>query len=146
MDTHQHFLLGEILLKRKSITQQQLDHALEVQKKENGFIGEILVKLGYVEEKNIVASLVVQCGLPYIAVNKYAIDPEVVKLIPKDVAVQEKVIALDKIGDVVSIVMTNPLSAEKKAKLEALCKCRIATFIATRTEIEEAIAKNYADI
>ena len=143
MDSNERLLLGEILLKRKCITQAQLDHALEVQKKENGFIGEILMKLGYVEERAIVVALVVQCGLPYIAVNKYTIDPAIVRMIPKEVAQEERVIALDKIGDIVSVVMTNPLSQEKKARLEGICKCRIAAFISTRSEIEEAIAKNY---
>src|ERR1041385_5680337 len=107
-------LIGEILIKRNRITKEQLDHALEAQKKENGFIGEILMKLGYVEERDIVVALVVQCGLPYIAVNKYTIDPAVVRLIPKEVAQQERLIALDRIGDILSVVMTNPLSSEKK--------------------------------
>ena len=136
-------LIGEILIKRKRITKEQLDHALEAQKKENCFLGEVLVKLGYVEERDIVAALVVQCGLPYIAVNKYSIDPEVLRLIPKEVAQKEKVIPLDRIGDVLSVVMTNPLNQERKIKLESLTKCRIATFISTKTEIEEAIIRFY---
>jgi type IV pilus assembly protein PilB len=136
-------LIGEILLKRKIITKEQLDHALEAQKKEGGFVGEILVKLKYLEERDIVVALVVQCGLPYIAVNKYAIDPAIVGLIPKETALAERLIALDKIGDILSVVMTNPLSDERKAKLEALTKCRVATFISTKSEIEDAIARNY---
>jgi type IV pilus assembly protein PilB len=144
MDNAQRPLIGEILLKRKIITSEQLDHALDVQRKEkNSFIGEILMKLGYVEERNIVVALVVQCGLPYIAVNKYTIDPQVVRLIPQEVALKERLIALDKIGDIVSVVMTNPLSDKKKHELEKTLGCRIATFISTRSEIEEAIAKNY---
>lgn len=137
-------LIGEILLKRKAITKEQLEHALESQKKDNGFVGEILVKLGYVEERDIVVALVVQCGLPYIAVGKYDIDPAIIKIIPKETAKQERIIALDKIGDVLSVVMTNPLSDDRKIKLEALTKCRIATFISTKAEIEEAIARNYS--
>lgn len=136
-------LIGEILLKRKVITKEQLDQALEIQKKENGFIGEILMKLGYLEERDIVVALVVQCGLPYIAVHKYVIDPQVVRLIPKEIAVKENLIPLDRIGDILSVVMTNPLSHEMKVKLEALTGCRIAVFIATKGEIHEAIAKNY---
>ena len=143
---NERLLIGEILMKRKRITKEQLDHALDVQKKENGFIGEILVKLGYVEERDIVVALVVQCGLPYIAVAKYTIDPAVVKLIPKEVARQEKVIALDRIGDILSVVMINPLSQAKKAELEAMTGCRIATFITTKSEMEEAIVRNYADV
>ena len=136
-------LIGEILIKRKRITQEQLNHALETQKKENGFVGEILVKLGYVEERDIVVALVVQCGLPYIAINKYTIAPEILKLIPKDIAQKEKVVPLDRIGDILSVVMMNPLSQEAKQRLEALTKCRIATFISTKSEIEEAIAQLY---
>ncbi len=136
-------LIGEILIKRKMISNEQLDTALQTQKKDSGFIGEILVKLGFVEERDIVVALVIQCGLPYIAVNKYTIDPAVVKMIPKDVARQDRVIALDRIGDVLSVVMTNPLNVEEKTKLEKMTGCRVAAFIATKTEIEEAIARHY---
>ena len=136
-------LIGKILVQRRLISPQQLNHALQVQKKESGFIGEILVKLGYLDEKDIVVALVVQCGLPYIAVNKYIVDPMALKLIPKDMAQKERMIPLDRIGDVLSVVMTNPLTDERKAKLETLIKCRIATFISTKSAIEEAIARFY---
>ena len=139
----QRVLIGEILMKRKRITQAQLDHALEVQKKENGFVGEILVKLGYLDERDIVVALVVQCGLPYIAVNKYNIDPQVLTVIPREIALRERVGPLDRIGSILSVVMSNPLSDTRKSELEALTKCRVATFIATKSEIDEAIAKFY---
>ena len=141
--SEERLLIGEILKQRKLITKEQLDHALEVQKNENGFVGEILVKLGYLEERDIVVALVLQCGLPYIAVNKYKIDPALVALIPKEIAQQERMIVLDKIGDVLSVVLTNPINQEQKKKIEALTKSRIATFISTKSEIEEAIARNY---
>jgi type IV pilus assembly protein PilB len=143
MENPNRLLLGEILVERKMINKEQLSVALGHQKKENGFIGEILVKLGYLEERDIVVALVVQCGLPYIAVNKYDIEPQVVGLIPKEVAIKERLIALDRIGDILSVVMTNPLSEDRKKYLETLTKCKVATFIATKSEIEEAIAKNY---
>ena len=142
MDAYK-FLLGEILIQRKRINRDQLQVALDIQKEKGGFIGEILVNLGYLDERDIVVALVIQCGLPYIAVNKYNIDPEIVRLIPREIAVKEKVIALDRIGDILSVVMVNPLSEDKKGHLETLTKCHIATFISTKTEIEEAIARNY---
>ncbi len=136
-------LIGEILVNRRNITAEQLSHALDVQKQEKGFIGEILVKLKYVEERDIVVALVVQCGLPYIAINKYDIDPSIVALIPKEIALRERLIPLDKIGYVLSVVMTNTLSEERKTMLENLTQCRIAIFISTKSEIEDAIARNY---
>jgi len=136
-------LLGEILIQRKRITREQLDAALSKQKEKGGFVGEILCNMGLLDERDIVVALVIQCGLPYIAVNKYAIDHEIVALIPKEVAQKEKIIALDRIGEILSVVMVNPLTDDKKNYLEALTKCRIATFISTKTEIEEAIARHY---
>lgn len=136
-------LLGEILIQRKRITREQLEDALKIQKQKGGYIGEILVGLGILDERDIVVALVIQCGLPYIAVNKYTIDPQIVRLIPKEVAQKEKVIALDRIGEVLSVVMVNPLTDDKKKELETLTKCRVATFISTKSEIEEAIARNY---
>ena len=136
-------LLGEILIQRKKITREQLDAALGVQKEKGGFLGEIFVNMGLLDERDIVVALVVQCGLPYIAVNKYAIDSNIVRLIPKEVAQKERVIALDRIGEILSVVMMNPLTEEKKQYLESLTGCRVATFISTKAEIEEAIARNY---
>lgn len=135
--------IGEILIKRKILTQEQLDAALDVQKKEKSFIGEILVKLGYLEERDIVVALVVQCDLPYIAINKYNVLPDILKLIPKDFAMREKMIPLDRIGNILSLVMVSPCSDEKKISIEKMTQCRIATFISTKTEIEEAINRLY---
>ena len=136
-------LLGEILIQRKKITREQLEAALQAQKEKGGLIGEVLVSLGLLDERDIVVALVTQSGLPYIAVNKYVIDPQIVRLIPKEVAQKEKVIALDRIGEILSVVMVDPLTEDKKNYLETLTKCRVVTFISTKAEIKEAIARNY---
>src|SRR3989344_3638248 len=87
-------LLGQILIKRNLITADQLKEALDVQKKDGGVLGEILVNLKYVTERDIVVALIVQCGFPYIAVNKYEIDPKVSELIPEEAARKFHVIPL----------------------------------------------------
>ncbi|HOW35906.1 MAG TPA: hypothetical protein PL155_05790 [Candidatus Omnitrophota bacterium] len=136
-------LMGQILIKRNLITADQLKEALEIQKKENGFVGEILTRLGYVTERDIVVALIVQCGFPYIAVNKYEIDAKVIQLIDEETARKYHVIPLDRVGDVLSVVMANPLDLAMIEELEQLTKCKIATFIATKAEIDEAIAIRY---
>ena len=136
-------LLGQILIKRNLITSEQLKEALEIQKKEKGFLGEILVRLKHITEKDIVVALIVQCGFPYIAVNKYDIDPNVIGLIPEEQARKFHVIPLDRVGDVLSLVMANPLDTAMIAGLEKATGCKIATFIATKAEIDEAISHWY---
>ena len=54
--------------------------------KNKGLVGEILIQLGYIEEIDVVVALIMQCGIPYIAVNKYNLDKEVLKLIPEKIA------------------------------------------------------------
>ncbi len=136
-------LMGQILIKRNLITQDQLKQALEVQRKDGGFIGEILVKLGHVTEKDIVVALIVQCGFPYIAVNKYEIDLKIISLIPEETARKYHLIPLDRVGDVLSVVMANPLDSVMIEELEKVTGCKIATFIATKAEIDEAITHRY---
>jgi hypothetical protein len=91
--------LGELLIERGVITRDQLDHALEVQKEKGGLIGQILVNLGYATEEAIAQAITVQYGFPYLPLNNYEIDPEVVKLVPKNVAKQFCLIPIDKIGN-----------------------------------------------
>ena len=132
-------LLGEILTKRNTITLEQLNKALEVPKKENTYIGQILEKLGFLEERDVVVALVVQCNIPYIAIDKYEIDRGVLQLIPKDVALKYQVIPLDRVGDVLSVVMVDPMDVACKAELQRLTNYRITPFIATAAEIHKAI-------
>lgn len=136
-------LLGQILIKRGLIDKEQLKEALDVQKKEGGVLGELLVKLEFVNERDVVVALIVQCGFPYIAVNKYDIDPKVIDLVPAKFAKQYHVVPLDKVGDVLSIVMANPLDISVIKQIENMSVCKVATFIATKTEIDEAIERWY---
>ena len=53
-------LLGEMLLENGEITRQQLDEALEIQKKEGGLLGIILVNLGFINEQSLVKYLAIQ--------------------------------------------------------------------------------------
>ena len=132
-------LIGEIFVKRKMISSEQLKQALEVQKKEKGYLGDILVNLGFIDERDIVVALIIQYNLPYIAVNKYEINQSVLKLIPKEFAQKYRLIPLDCVGEVLSVVMEDPLQLPVKEEIEKMTRYRVATFISTKTEIEQAI-------
>lgn len=101
------------------------------------------MNLGYVEEKDIVVALIIQCGIPYIAVNKYQIDPKLLSVFPEKLAREFHAIPFDRSGDVLDVVMTDPLNEDIKKELEFATKCKISVFIATRGEIEEAITRAY---
>lgn len=142
---HDRRLIGEILVDRGSITSLQLRQALAVQKGDAArpYLGEVLTRLGYVAEMDIVTALVVQCNLPYIAVNKHIIDKDVVRLIPAEMALRNRLVPLDRIGNILSVVMLNPLDERTRREVEVLTGCCIATFISTRCEIDQALARLY---
>jgi type IV pilus assembly protein PilB len=144
-DLHDRHLIGEILVERGAVTPLQLQQALAVQKGDpvHPYLGEVLTSLGYVSEIDIVTALVVQCNLPYIAVTKHVIDKDVARLIPADVARRDRLVPLDKIGNTLSVVMQNPLDERMRQEIETLTGCRIATFISTRSEIDQALVRLY---
>lgn len=136
--------LGEILLERSLINAKQLQEALEIQKSKGGLIGEILVSLGFVREEDIAKALTTQFGLPYLPLSNYEIDPEVIKLVPENVARQYNLIPLDKIADTLTITVSNPLNIQAIEDIEFLTNCNIQIFVSTMSEIKGAIKKYYS--
>ncbi len=135
--------LGELLLERGVIDQAQLDKAIKFQKEKGGLIGQILVSLGFAKEEEIAQSLTVQYGFPYLPLECYDINAEAIRLIPQNVAIQYTLVAIDKIGDLLTIAMSNPLNYQAVEDIEILTKCKVQVFVSTMTDINNAIAKHY---
>jgi len=136
--------LGELLLERSIINEAQLDKAMKIQREKGGLIGQILVMLGFAKEEEIAQALTVQYGFPYLPLECYEINSEAIKLIPENVAMQYNLIAIDKIGDLLTIAMSNPLNFQAIEDIEMLTKCKVQVFVSTMTDINNAIKKYYA--
>lgn len=136
--------LGELLKERSIITDAQLKEALGVQKDKGGLIGEILVTLGYAKEEEIAQALTVQYGFPYLPLDSYEIDREIIKVIPEETARKYGVIPIDKIGATLTVAMVNPLNINVLEELEALTKCTVQPFVTTSTSFQKAFVKYYS--
>lgn len=135
--------LGELLIEEGIINQRQLDKALAIQQEKGGLIGEILVDLGVVKEGDIAKSLTAQYGFPYLPLNNYDINPEIIAIIPVRVARQYLLIPIDKIGNNLTIAMSNPLNIQAVEDVELLSGCSVQTFVSTSSDIKRAIEKYY---
>jgi type IV pilus assembly protein PilB len=135
--------LGEILQSAGLITGQQLQKALEFQKGEGGLIGEILIKLGFVGEIDIVQALTTQYGFPYIPIENYELNQEMVKVIPENMARQYGIVPIDVMGDILTIAMSNPLNEKAIEDVETLSKKKVQIFIGTVTGVNGALNKLY---
>jgi len=137
--------LGELLVERGIIDPRQLEKALSVQKEKGGLIGEILVELGFAKEEDIAQSLTAQYGFPFLPLNNYEINNDVIEIIPARVARQYLLIPIDKIGNNLTLAMSNPLNVQAVEDVELLSGCNIQTFVSTSSDIKKAIEKYYKD-
>src|SRR5438552_1734171 len=139
--------LGEILIRRGKINAAQLSEALEKQSKakEPKLLGEVLLGMKCLDEADIIAALVLQCGVPYVAVGKYEIDPAILKIIPEVKMRGLYVVAVNKTDGVLSVVMVDPLRKDIIAEVEKITGLRVAPFIASKAEIEEAIRRYFGE-
>lgn len=135
--------LGEILVESKLITPENLKEALLVQKEKGGLIGQILVSLDYTTEEAIAQALTTQYGFPYLPLGGYEVDLEVCRLIPEHVASQYALIAVDRVGSVITVAMANPLNSAATEDVEMITHCKVQVFVSTTTDINEAIRRAY---
>ena len=135
--------LGELLVDAGLITRDQLNHGLEVQKDKGGLIGQVIVDLRYVSEEAIAQAITAQYGFPYLPLENYEIDPEIVKIIPKNVAIQYCLIPVDKIGNNLTIAMSNPLNSQAVEDIVLLSGLYVQLFVSTASDIKKAIEKYY---
>ena len=135
--------LGELLVERKIVSADQLEHALRVQLEKGGLLGQILVSLGYASEEAIAQAVTAQYGFPYLPLSNYEIDGELTQLIPQDVARKYCLVAIDRIGNALTLAMADPSNVQAIEDIELLTKCVVQTFVSTPSDINRAIDKFY---
>ena len=135
--------LGELLRDCGLITDAQLDEALEVQKEKGGLLGQVLVALHFTTEQAIAQALTAQYGFPFLPLEGYEIDPEVARLIPEHVATQYGLIAVDRVGSILTVAMSNPLNSQAVEDVEMLTHFKVQVFVTTATDVANAIKSNY---
>jgi len=135
--------LGQLLIERGVIDKKQLNHALKLQTEKGGLVGNILVYLGYATEEAIAQAITAQYGFPYLPLENYDIDAEIVKMVPKNVASQFCLIPIDKIGNNLTISMSDPLNALAIEDIELISGLCVQIFVSTATDIKKAIEKYY---
>ena len=135
--------LGDFLLKEKKLTEEKLQHALEVQKKEPGKLGSVLIRLGHVTEEDIAQVLSKQFGYPSINLAKFEIDEKVIELIKPDIARKHVVIPIHRIGSNLTLAMADPSNLFVQEEIRFTTNLRIQAVIAPESSILEAIDKYY---
>src|SRR6267143_35062 len=135
--------IGELLLKEKRITPDQLQQALNHQKAKGGKLGFNLVQMGFVKDEEIASLLSKQYGVPSINLTQFEIDPAVIKLIPADTAQKYQIIPLSRAGATLTIAMTDPTNVFAMDDIKFMTRYNVEPVVASETAVEEAIDKYY---
>ncbi|MGE5413855.1 MAG: GspE/PulE family protein, partial [Syntrophomonadaceae bacterium] len=135
--------LGDLLLKQKLITPEQLDVALKLQREEGGKIGEALVRVGAVSESDITETLSQQFGVPSIDLAHFEIDPAIIKVVPGEVARKYGVLPVNKTGATLTIAMGDPTNVFAMDDIKFMTGYNVEPVVASEIALRKAIDKHY---
>jgi type IV pilus assembly protein PilB len=137
--------LGDLLVREKIITPDQLDKALKAQRDSgpNSRLGSTLVHLGFVSDEEVTNFLSRQYGVPAINLQYFEIDSSVVKLIPEETAKRYQILPLSRVGASLTIAMVDPTNVFAMDDIKFMTGFNIEPVVASESAIMEAIEKAY---
>ena len=137
--------LGELLMEAGLIDQAKLDEALkqQQQKGKGERLGETLIRLGWVTERDIARTVATQFALPYLAVSQYFIPKEVLALLPVQELIDHRCMPLDRFGTLLTLAIAGPVDPAALERMEKGSGCEICLYVSTASEIEGALAKSF---
>jgi type IV pilus assembly protein PilB len=135
--------IGEILSKEGYITSNQLQEALNYQKKNQGRLGSILISLGYIDEDTIISVLSRLHHYPPVVISRQTISPEIIKVIPYDLAKKHLAVPLRMDGDILEVAMVEPTDTTAVEELQSTVRKNLRISISTEKDIVDAFKKYY---
>jgi len=137
------YRLGELLVKKSLITEQQLNEALELQKQEGTRVGEVLIKMGLVSENEILKTLSEQFGIPLIDIEHTKINENIINMIPVTTARRYSIMPVKKAGNILTIAIGDPTRAFDLKEISLITGCEIRAVLTTEELINDAIEQYY---
>ncbi len=135
--------LGELLVREKLISLQQLRRAQEEQKRSGQNLGYTLAKLGYISDGEITNFLSSQYRLPAIDLDEYEIDADVIKLVGRDVCEKHKIIPVSRSGSSLIVAMSDPTNLHAIDDIKFLTGYNVEPVVAGETAILASIERYY---
>ncbi len=136
-------LIGQMLIKRGFVTSEQLEAGLREQKKHGGYIGENLIKLGFLKPDDLYEALSVQLGIEFVRIKSISIPPEIIKTIPAKFTFHYRFMPLRMDGSVLVIAVSDPLDIQKMDDIKLVVGYDVRPVFAAEDDVLEAIRQYY---
>jgi type IV pilus assembly protein PilB len=135
--------LGEHLLARRLVTEEQLDEAQRNAAERGRSLGRVLIELGYVSEAGLVSILAEQLGLEFIDLSEASVDPQAVALVAEAVARRHSCLPVSFVDDVLVVAMADPANVVAVDDIRAMTKRDVRVVVATKADVTAAITRFY---
>ena len=135
--------LGELLVREKLISLQQLRQAQDEQRKSGQNLGYALAKLGYVSDREMTSFLSSQYRVPAVNLDEYEVDAEVLRLVPQDVADKHKILPLSRAGASLIVAMSDPTNLHAIDDIKFLTALNVEPVVSSESAIVAAIDRYY---
>lgn len=134
--------LGDLLVESNLITKEQLEEALK-DKAPDEKLGDALLRLGWITEQQLIEVLEFQLGVPHISIHQFAVDPDTVQLVPREIAKRYQVMPIRTENNQLFVAMADPMDYFAIEELRMATGYQIVPAIATKDELQRAITKYY---
>jgi len=134
--------LGDLLVEAGAITNEQLDYALANKSREEK-LGDFLIRENYLTEQQLIEVLELQLGVPHINLNQYSIEPELLQLVPAELAKRANIMPIRRDKNRLFIAMADPMDYFAIEEVRMATGCQIETSIAAKDDLYRTITKYY---
>lgn len=136
--------LGDLLVEHSKITEHQLQQALQSQKQTGQKLGKTLIELGFVSESDLLDILSRQLNIPFINLNNFRFDRELVRQLPETLARRFRVVVLREEGDSLLIGMSDPTDIFCLDQLSRTLKKPLKTAVVRESELLDILDIAYS--
>lgn len=139
--------IGDILKEYGYINEEQLARALHYQQQRQGIrLGEAMIRLGYITETQMLEALAERLFLQKTELAKITVDRSAVELIPAELAVKYKILAVSRNGDTLTVLTSDPLNFYALEDVRQTTGMAIKLMLCEARPLSKAIGYYYAEL
>lgn len=133
---------GELLLSQGIISPEQLNEALELQRRDGGLLGDIMVAQKIITETEVVRSLSSQYNLPVLRTHNYSLDSELIQTFPPAFLYVNLILPINLSNGFLSLIAAD---VPDEPTLEELAKKahEVVVFLSSKNDITNALLKHH---
>ncbi|TWT89914.1 Type II secretion system protein E [Pseudobythopirellula maris] len=137
--------LGDILVRKGLVTQAQLEAALASQGSERGMLGQILLRRSLISLDQLGDALAEQYGVPYLDLVPQAVNPQVARLLPEDLARTRCCVPVGVSGGELRLAMVMPDDIDTICETELITGYQVRPMVALETAVNAALDRGFDD-